>query len=153
MLEISTAQRRRTLLLLLGQLALPALAPLTVQAQSGQPIWRCGSRYSDQPCDSGRLITPDAAPSSEARAAADAATQRTGLQAEAMAREREYKEAAAAARAPAVIEHRSHWTAEEASKEQQLQKPKRPKVQKGRLPKDQGFTARGPAASKPRKAH
>ncbi|MDA7415551.1 hypothetical protein PGB34_04185 [Xenophilus arseniciresistens] len=152
---IRSAQRRRALRSFIVCLALPALAPLAVQAQQpASPIWRCGNQYSDQPCPSGRAIAPDEAPSARARAEADASTQRTRQQADAMARERERQEAAAATRGPAVIEHRSPWVADDEAKAAPLQQRlRRPKVEKGRLPKNEGFTARGPAPAKGRKAH
>lgn len=138
--------RRRALLLstVLG------LCPLALSAQPGARIWRCGNQYTDQPCTSGTELAPVAAPSEGARAEADAATLRSRQQAEAMARERERRETAAAGRAPAVIEHKSPWETkdDEDDPRARSKRPKRPKTEKGRSPKVDGFTAKGPANGK-----
>lgn len=138
--------RRRALLLA----AVLGLGPLTLAAQPGARIWRCGNQYSDQPCASGTELAPASAPTDSARAEADATTRRTRAQAEAMARERERAEAAAAGRSPGVIAHRSPWPSQadaEEDKRARLQRPKRPRTEKGRSPKADGFTARGAASS------
>ncbi len=144
-----TDSQRRTLLLT----ALLGLCPLPSAGQSGARIWRCGSQYTDQPCAMGREIAPADRPTDDARAEAEAATRRTHAQADAMARERERREAVAARSGPAVIEHRSPWSAqdgedEEDEKRGRMKRLKRPKTEKGRLPSNESFTARGPRPAK-----
>ena len=145
-MHATTDPQRRALLLS----AVLGLCPLALSAQPGARIWRCGNQYTDQPCASGTEMTPADAPNEGARTEADAATRRTREQADAMARDRERREAAAAGRPPAVIEHKSPWESKDDEDEARPRgkRPKRPKTEKGRSPKADGFTAKGPAAGK-----
>lgn len=148
-MHATSLHSRRHTLRLLNAAAVLALGPFMAAAQPGQRIWRCGNHYTDQPCATGREIAPAERPTDDARADADAATRRTREQADAMARERERLESVAARRGPAVIEHRSPWPPQDDDEEERgrMKRLKRPKTKKGRLPKNENFTARGPRAA------
>lgn len=130
------------------------LCPAVLLAQPGARIWRCGNGYSDQPCPAGTEIVPADAPTDRARADADDATRRMRAQADALARDRERQEAAAAGRPPAIIARTSPWESQndEDDKPTQGKKLKRPKTEKGRHPKNDSFTAKGPGSGKGRSA-
>lgn len=142
----SSEPRRRSLLLS----AVLSLCPLAVSAQPGARVWRCGNHYTDQPCLSGTELTQAETPSESARRDADAATRRTREQADAMARDRERREATARGRPPAVIEHASPWPSEdeEDRKRPRSRRAQRPRLEKGRTVQQDAFTAKGPAVSK-----
>lgn len=124
---------------------------LSIAAQPGTRIWRCGNQYADQPCPNGTVITPAQGPSPEARTQSDAATRQAKSQADAMMKERERQEAAAAGRAPAVITHRSPWEEQTVKGEAPMTRTKRAKTQTGRNPKSDHFSAKGESTGQRKK--
>lgn len=118
----------------------PALAQDT---PASKPTWRCGSSYSDQPCQGGKTVDVNDPRSATDRRAADAATQRTAASANAMERDRLQGERQAVAREQAQARNTARTKAEQdkAARPGTPPKPSR-KHKAGHLPPDY-FTAHG----------
>ena len=129
-------------------LALAWLWPATLPAQHQDEarIWRCGSEYSHQPCGGGIALRPAPAANAADRTTAEEATRRIRAQADALTRERERREAAAAAQPPVFIARHPGARSEGEDDDRALAHPKRPQRSKGRNPQAGHFTARGAAA-------
>lgn len=141
----------------LAVLSVLYLAPLAAQAQPGSPaIWRCGNQFSDRPCGDGQTLRtrePVQAPDSAEREAAQAATGRIRAQAEAMAHEREQREAAATSRGPALIARPAPFAEPAEAAERtpaRAKRPQRPQRERARKPQADHFTAQGTPAQKKR---
>jgi hypothetical protein len=70
-------------------------ASVSVSAQGGAQAWRCGSTYSDRPCEGGRTVRVDDPRGEQERRAADAGTRSAQAQADQLERNRLAQEKAA----------------------------------------------------------
>ncbi|WP_097198090.1 MULTISPECIES: hypothetical protein [unclassified Variovorax] len=100
------------------------IASMGASAQNAAQTWRCGSTYSDQPCEGGKTVKVNDHRSDEDRRAADAGTRSTQTQADRLERSRlslekaaydrdqraarEARSAALAERRLAMAEQREH---------------------------------------------
>ena len=139
----------------LGAMLCASLTPISAQnAAAAQPTWRCGNRYSDQPCQGGQAVEVGDPRSAVDRRAADTATRRDASNANIMERDRLQLERAAAARDRATADANARAKAEQGRAARPTVPAKSTHKRKaGHLPPDY-FTAHGAnaPAKKPTKA-
>ncbi|MGJ7490178.1 hypothetical protein [Variovorax sp. ZT4R33] len=116
----------------------------TVQAQDASGAWRCGNTYTDQPCNGGKALALDEAPSADQAREAERNTRRTQAAAERMERDRLRQERAT----PSPLIHLPKPTNAVSPTEAGHPTAKKKKVRK----EPEFFTAAGPGTSKKKKA-
>lgn len=99
------------------------------QAQGVSGVWRCGDTYTDQPCNAGRALPLDEAPSTARKREADRATREARAEAQRMERDRLRLEAAQGPGQAALIDNAPR--AREAAPE-----PRDTAMKKGKARKD-----------------
>ena len=123
------------------------LTMATLGAQAVQPVYRCGSTYSQTPCPEGRVVDATDPRSAAQRAEARRIAALERRQATQMERDRREQEAAQKPAAATGFDSRSPAPAAAASSpERGRHQKKRSKA--GKRPADDNFTAVDPTSSK-----
>jgi len=125
------------------------LTTAALGAQAVQPVYRCGSTYSQVPCPEGRMVEATDPRSAAQRAEAQRVAALERQQATQMERERRAQEAAQKPAGASGFDSRSPAPEAAASSAERGRHPKR-HSKAGKRPADDSFTAVDPTSLKKR---